>query len=319
MESTHIDLATPENLNIERGCEPKPALYEAVPGKDLRFAVFAPREGSGLPVVLFQHGHQVDAAGHAFMAQRIANAGYLVVMPERANSVSYGCCGTTCALCCFCTAPGSRITDGKHLLAAHAWVEEEAAEGSSPLARGDLRKVAVMGHSMGGVEAVNFTGMAAPGEFQACVFVSPALPTYFSITTRTWHPLNRRRVKALSVPSLWVTSEGDIMKAATYTMSELAGGGARLVTLKDSALDLSMPLTKATSWWYPFTLPCLGNRVLGVSQHTALAAEAFGEPHRPVIAFLDSVFLGKEFVVDESIMAPKRWPCCLETCAVGAC
>ena len=37
MESTHIDLAvaTPENLNIERGCEPKPALYEAVPGKDL--------------------------------------------------------------------------------------------------------------------------------------------------------------------------------------------------------------------------------------------------------------------------------------------
>ena len=60
MESTHIDLAvaTPENLTIERGCEPKPALYEAVPGKD---------------------------------PPDIADAGYLVVMPERANSsVSYG-------------------------------------------------------------------------------------------------------------------------------------------------------------------------------------------------------------------------------------
>ena len=53
--------------------------------EDTTFATFTPKEKSdtAIPVVLFQSGYGSTSASHAPLLQAVADAGYVVVAPDR--------------------------------------------------------------------------------------------------------------------------------------------------------------------------------------------------------------------------------------------
>ena len=72
-------------------------------------------------------------------------------------------------------------------------------------------------------------------------------------------------------------------KSGNYRLHEIAGGHSTLVTFKDSALDLDIPTTKATSAWGGFACAaCYTSPLYGMRQHFALGNEENDVAHEPV-------------------------------------
>merc|ERR1719482_2236672 len=123
-------------------------------------------------------------------------------------------------------------------------------------------------------------------------------------------------VKKWNIPSLFITAENDMMKSGMYRFADIAGGENTLVTFKDSALDLSVPTTAATSTWWPF----LGLSFMGIPHHFALNTEEKDISHEPVTQFLKKYFVGGKEMQDSDKMVDGRLnsrapiTCCSPVC-----
>ena len=314
----------PANASIDRFNVPQAA--HTAPGQgeefaDTTFYTFAPKNISGkVPILLFAHGFGQDVPGSAFLAQSIADGGYLVVAFGRTADLAYNFFWIMAGLN-GCGRSETLSFDGKHLLATLKYAKEEASSnGSSPLAKyGDAKKIAVMGLSMGGMEVMNCVASAPANDISAVIFLSPGIATIIVTVVKMWYPTMKGSAKAATQPGLFLTAEGDLLQAATGDWSKHWGGDAKLLTIKESALDLDNPFTKAGSHFLPLIWRPCGDRVTHLAQHFALGGEEKSVSHVPVLAFLDSVFKGKAFTVDQSILADNSsigcWPmCCMRAC-----
>eukprot|EP00937_MAST-01D_sp_MAST-1D-sp2_P007927 g7927.t1 len=285
------------------------------------FQVWAPaaaeeESGEELPVVLFQSGYHSNSSDHEPVLRRIAAAGFVTIAVDRENDKACGACGVVGFLNgCSCAA---QPTDGSNLQAALEWAKHTKSAGThAALTRANLAKVAVMGFSMGAQEAVHaaarfpdevgavviFSGsLMAPAAtaygFNPCCAKCGAGGTCFSDTPLSICCGMAHAMRGWAVPSLHVTSDGDLVRSAAYRAAAIAGakggGEAHLVTLKGSALDLSIPRTKAGTAWGLFTcLDCYGCPLKGMHHHFAMGHER-GPAHEPVTGFLRQVFYGEE-------------------------
>lgn len=271
--------------------EKKPADFTAP--ADTTFATFTPAVGTTaasqpsvpVPVMLFQSGYGSNSTGHAPLMQKIADAGYVCVIPDRADDTKGG--KESVGLLFAGLAEGkpasehnAMSTDGTHLEAALAWIKTRggAIDGQAI----DTTKVAAAGFSMGCIEAMQFAA-ACPTEVQAVAIISSST----GAMTEQLYCFSQddlvAKVGAFRCPSLWITSDKDSQKDATSELYEAAAAPAALVVFKDAALDNSMALTEETSIWSL----AVNDMLPGIAQHFALAAERKVVSDAPIVAFLD--------------------------------
>ena len=126
----------------------------AAPGRavDLQLRITAPRTGRDLPIILLSHGqggsHYLSSSlGYGPLAQAWAAQGFVVMQPTHLSSNTLNGDGRVAA------APGaplfwrSRAEDMRYILNQLAVLEKAVPEIAGRL---DQRRIAVVGHSMGG-------------------------------------------------------------------------------------------------------------------------------------------------------------------------
>lgn len=252
---------------------------------DTTFTAFTPSPAPAepLPVFLFQSGYGSSSVGHQPLLQKIADAGFVVVVPDRESDTAGGkeSVGT---LFSEGKVVSALSTDGTHLAAALEWVQAQKEVGGCKL---DLSKVAAGGFSMGAIEAIRFATASAD--------VVKAVAVISSSTSAMAEPLYEfteaemlLKASQFAAPSLWISSDKDLQLAATKALYESAATPAAFVSFKDEVLDNSMALTDATSIWSP----AVDEMVPGLKQHFALAAEAGVVSDVPIVAFLKQHMLG---------------------------
>lgn len=246
--------------------------------------------------MLFQSGYGSSSAGHRFFCQKVAAEGFIVIAPDRTDDHKCGCCGIIGFLnLVSCSALS---VDGSHLAMAADYAKNKS---NRFMDRADATKMAISGFSMGAQEAVH-AAARLPGETKAVVILSGSimLPLATAIgwncccapcnpgsTCCSDSPLGMcgmaAAIRSWTFPSLVVTSDLDMTKSGNYRLHEIAGGHSTLVTFKDSALDLDIPTTKATSAWGGFACAaCYTSPLYGMRQHFALGNEENDVAHEPV-------------------------------------
>jgi hypothetical protein len=323
-------------LNPKNSEDPRVGYYhtdEAVPGTNTTFAVFAPKNGKEkLPVLLFQSGYGNDSAAHYAFFQRIAAEGYLVIAPDRSDDMRCGVCGLIGFLSfCSCSA---MTTDGSNLKLALEYVKNPKNEWMD---RADLSKLTVGGFSMGSCESVHAKARF-PSEFKAVMFISPSImvPTANAIQWNCCcYPLSGgsctccsdtpvslcgegAAIRAFNVPTLIVTSDLDTLIGGSYRAADILGDSATLVTLKDSAIDITTPTINATSSWGSLLAMgcCVGSPFYGMKRHFAIAEDADGTVSALAVAFLKQVYSGTPMestdqMVNDQLNSRAETSCCV--------
>mmetsp|Transcript_25165 Transcript_25165/g.44740 ORF Transcript_25165/g.44740 Transcript_25165/m.44740 type:complete len:337 (-) Transcript_25165:113-1123(-) len=297
-------------------------MYESkeMVNKDTTFAVFAPEgDSKGLPVVLFQSGYGSRLEGHTSLCEKIAAEGNIVVVPCRTGDQYCGCCGVWTAMACLLPL-NALSSDGKHLELAYDFVCLESKEdsGSKIAGRADLNKVVLSGFSMGGQEVINASALLK-GKYHAAAVIDGSLAWSPVLAFHSCCSSLEKKTAALDVPSVWITSEGSLMKTATYHFYGIAGGEPSLVTFKDSVLNLDTPLSYQTTTWWPFlACKCMAT-CFGISQHFALANEKQDVSHEAVVALIEKTFNKHEFLVDAAKTVEMTPACCCWACVTTPC
>lgn len=259
----------------------------STPGfQDTTFATFTPatKVEAALPVLLFQSGYGSSSASHQPLMQKIADAGYVCVIPDREGDTKGGkeSVGKVFAGLADGTPASEHnamSTDGTHLAAALGWIKERSTIDGQRI---DGTKIAAGGFSMGCVEAIQFAAACA-NDVKAVALISSSTGTALEKLYCFEQADLSRKCAEFAAPSLWITSDLDSQKDATSELYELAALPANLVVFKDAALDNSMALTDETSIWSPAASEMLP----GIAQHFALAAERRVVSDAPIVAFLD--------------------------------
>jgi hypothetical protein len=138
----------------------------AMRGTGVTFAVWAPKGGTNLPVVIFQSGYGSGIKTHRFFCENLASEGFLVIAADNVADLRFGCCGTLGFLnLCACSALAN---DGKQTGIALAYVKNRS---NKWMDRVDTSKIAFAGFSMGGQEVIHAQARY-PGDAKALVIVS---------------------------------------------------------------------------------------------------------------------------------------------------
>jgi len=253
---------------------------------DTTFATFTPttKVEEALPVLLFQSGYGSNSTGHQPLMQKIADAGYVCVIPDREGDTMGGKESVGKLFAGLAEGkPASDLnamsTDGTHLAAALAWVKTKAEIDGQPI---DATKIAGAGFSMGCVEAIQFAAACA-ADVKAVAIISSSSGEMLEKLYCFKQSELASKCAGFSCPSLWITSDKDSQKGATTELFDVAASPAQLVVFKDEVLDNSMSLTDETSIWSP----AVNDMMPGLAQHFALAAERGVVSDAPIVAFLD--------------------------------
>jgi len=292
---------------------------EVVPGTDTTFATWAPSEGTGYPVVLFQSGYlSTSTTSHADLLEKIAAEGFVVIAPVRASDQRCGCCGPAAWMSSFLGVAAMSV-DGSNLKMAYEYAQNKS---NKLMDKGDVSKLTLAGFSMGAQEVVH-AQQRLPTETKAAIIISGSLMRMgyvlgwnlcccTGVCTGTNAPCfsdtpisccgMEAAAQSWTIPSLFVTAEGDLAKAGTNRFYGLAGGDKTMVTFKDSALDLTLADSSGGPdgpWRYFICMsPCMP--CFGFAQHFA-QAEATGDNNvtsLPVTQFLKKTFNGEGGVTD---------------------
>lgn len=299
-------------------------------------------QSTNVPVVLFQSGHHSTSSDHTFLLERIAQSGFIVIAPAKRNDKACGILGILGFLSgCSCA---SQDTDGSNLQATLAWATKAKARGNHELlSRADLSKVAVMGFSMGAQEAVHMQARY-PDEVSAVIILSgslmipsatiygcnPCCSAFAGGTCMSDTPLSiccgmANAMKRWTIPSLHITSEGDLVRSGTYRSAKISGsiggGESHLITFKENALNLEIPRTMESTHYRSFMcLDCYGCPMKGARHHFALGHEP-GPAHEPITAFLRQVFYSENITLTSEKIVNGEVPvsCCDPFFAFHSC
>ncbi len=264
-------------------------------GETYRFAAFTPstKTAAAVPVLLFQSGYGSNSWGHEPLMQKIADAGYVCVIPDRQRDTIGGkesigklFAGLAEGVCA--SEFNAMSTDGSHLAAAHAWVAKQKEVNGQPI---DASKVAAGGFSMGCIEAIKFAA-ANSAVTKAVIIISSSTGAFAEKLYNFSQADLVAKCAAFACPSLWITSDQDCQNAATRELYEAAKPPASLLVFRDEVLDNSMALTDETSIWSP----AANEQLPGIAQHFALAAERNVVSDAPAIAFLNQYVKGADAV-----------------------
>lgn len=278
-------------------------------GSDKTFAVWYPEGKTSCPVVLFAHGYGLSSSDHDYLASKIAEDGYVVVIPDREGDDKHGFLGIL-TFVMFATAINTVTVDGTTLQAALDYVTAAAKDGSSsPLSGGvaDPSSVIAGGFSMGAVEAINFVASSketANIPVKALLLVSPAILLVSTVSWRISYSELVETAKEIECPTLYITSDKDMAAVSAFSYSE-RGKDAELVVLKSEHLDLDCPTGKESSWGAFLGFP---GKAMGLNDHIALACEE-GPTYKAILPFLRNVLkTGKsgDLGIDPSLLAPKE-------------
>lgn len=312
------------NYQMIREQDPHVEYYhtEASGNGKTTFAVWSPKAPKGkLPVVLFQSGYGANSDSHYLYLQRIAAEGFLVVAPDRSDDQFCGLCGIIGFLS-FVSCSALAV-DGSNLKLALEYIKDPKNQWMD---RADLNKITMAGFSMGASEALHAT-TRFPGETKAVMFISPSIlapvgniinwnccmqPCFggscrVCSDTPVGYCGQGAAVRAITVPTLIVTAENDTLAGGAYRAADLLGDKAVLVTLKESAIDLSTPVTRATSYWGPMLSMgcCVASPFHGIIRHFAIADDTAGSTSDPTVAFLKQVYTGVPMVGTETFVNGK--------------
>ena len=301
-------MPAPPSYQMLRESDPRVESFhsDVVAGTKTSFAVFAPKAGQGkLPVLLFQSGHGSNMASQTHFLERIAAQGFIVIAPDRSDDAACGPVGIVGFLSgCLCAA---NAVDGSAFKMALEFAKSPENKFRD---RADMSKVAMGGFSMGAQEAL--AGQARFGA-QAMLYISGSFMAPLA-NVLGWNPAcypcsggscfccsdtpvspcgQGEALRQSTAPSLILTCENDVVIAATHRQKEILGERATLVTLKESAIDLSAPVTRATTGWGPFlTLSCPGGPFHGIPRHFAIIEDAGNVASDITAAFLKQHLAG---------------------------
>lgn len=255
--------------------------------EDTTFVVFLPEDSSvgELPVVLFQSGWGCNSESHRSLLQKVSNAGFLVVSPDREGDQAGGPEGIAQA---FQGNPSAAAVsaNGMHLVAAYDFIKDHE--------RADISKLAVGGMNMGGCEAINATAILRE-QVKACFVLSGAMgETMAQIFGANREEMKEKVAGRTACPSLWITAESDCCKPATTEFFELCACPKGIVTINDSCLDLELPNTLKTTIFPKEML--LGDKAFpGLAEHCALGCETKDVSNVIISAFLKDVLNQRGF------------------------
>lgn len=176
----------------------------AAPGRavDLHLRISAPRTGYNLPIILLSHGqggsHYLSSLlGYGPLAQAWAAQGFVVLQPTHLSSKTLSGDSHVVA------APGaplfwrSRVEDMRYIIDQLAVLETAVPEIAGRL---DHRRIAVVGHSMGGH---NYGGGAAGRARQWGADIHPAVAARMPVFR---HP----SFAEMTTPTLVVVGDADL-------------------------------------------------------------------------------------------------------------
>jgi len=237
----------------------------------------------------FQSGYGSSSVGHAPLLQSIADAGYVCVVPDRADDTKGGKESVAKVFAGLADGTPASVhnalsTDGTHLAAALDWVKARSAIGGQPV---DSTRIAAAGFSMVCIEAIMFAADCATDVRAVAIISSSSGAMLEKLYCFSQDDL-ARKAGAFGCPSLWITSDLDSQNGATKELYEVAASPAQLLVFNDASLDNSMALTDETSIWSP----AVNDMLPGIAQHFALAAERGVVSDKPIVAFLDQHLKG---------------------------
>ena len=275
-------------------------------GSDTTFQVWYPEGKTSCPIVLFAHGYGGGSDAHEYLASKIAEDGYVVIIPDREGNDKYGFLGIFSFL--MLATPVNTVTiDGTTLQKALDYVTAAAKDGSdSPLSGGivDPTTVFAGGFSMGGVEAIKFTSSCKAPPVKALFLISPSIMMFGSVCWRMSYSALKEEAKNIECPTLYVTSDNDMAAVSAFSYYERAKD-SELVVFKTEELDTECPHTKKSSWEKFLGYP---GKKMGLNDHFALACEE-GPTYKAVLPFLTNVVTtGKpgDLGIEPSLLAPKE-------------
>lgn len=262
------------------------------PLTDTTFATFTPstKHDKSLPVLLFQSGYGSTPAAHEPLMQKIADSGYVCVIPAREGDKQGGhesvgklfteflpegkpACGLN-----------ALSTDGSHLAAALAWAKARKEVNGQPI---DTTNMAGAGFSMGAVEAIQFAAACA-ADLKAVILISPSTGEMVEKIYKFSRADLVKKCSEFPFPSLWITSDKDAMLQEAKDLYTAAAAPASMVSFKDEVLDNSMKHSEKHSIW---TI-AINDMMPGIAQHFALATEEGVVSDAPVISFLNQHLKG---------------------------
>lgn len=245
-----------------------------------------------VPVLLFQSGHGSSAKSHELLLQKIANEGFVVIVPQHANDTGNhrSCDEPPNKRAAICVFEGKTIaelqTDGTHLAAALDWVKSQKDHivGGQKV---DTSKIVTGGFSAGCIEAIWHAANAIPGSVSGLVCISPSTAPFVEKAYQFKRSELKEKTKALTIPTLWITAEEDICNFEALDMfKDVETKGTTLVSFKDDILDCSLKLTEEFSIWGAENAA----ENPGMAIHMALACEEEVVADKPIVSFIKRTF-----------------------------
>lgn len=280
---------------------------------DITFGVWYPEGRTLCPVVVFAHGYGGSSDSHKYLATKIAQDGYVVIIPDRDGDDKHGFLGIFTFM--MAATPINTVSvDGSTLQAALDYVTAAAKEGSgSPLSSSsssggnaivDPSTVIAGGFSMGGAEAINFVSSCKTTPIMALILVSPSIIMFGTVSWRISYSGLIQTASEIECPTLYITSDNDMLAVGAFSYSDRAKD-ADLVVFKSEHLDTDCPNTKESSWKNFLGFP---GKQLGLNDHFALACEE-GPTYKAILPFLNNILkTGKagDLDIESSLLAPKE-------------
>lgn len=282
---THLDPCSGEKRHRQH-VSPSSGGYE--------FVSFTPTDPlvEAVPILLFQSGHGSSAKSHELLLQKIANEGFVVIVPQHVNDTGNhrSCDDPPNKKSATAVFEGTTIaelqTDGTHLAAALDWAKrrKDAIVGGQKV---DTGKVVTGGFSAGCVEAICHAADAIPESVSGLVCISPSTAPFVEKAYQFKRSELKEKTKAFTIPTLWITAEEDLCNFETLDMfKDVETKGTTLVSFKDDVLDCSLKLTEEFSIWGAENAA----ENPGMAIHMALACEEEIVADKPIVSFLKRTF-----------------------------